>query len=157
MAIRLRELADQYAHHSGRPEITVFEAVAWAIDNGHLDSRLPREESLEVWRDLMSTSLQEDTIKVDGRVVRVRLCASVDVPNGDDEPSQRTLWAHVDDAPRDFIKKSFEQRRRGIYADVARFQIDLDYANRRLRARGLRPIQLSLEWPRDDQSSQGEA
>lgn len=153
---RLRELSDQYAREIGATEITAADVTDWAVAAHKLDRRLSPALTAVYWRDAISAALQRHTIKLDnGHIVRARICVRVDVaaePSEDDEedapprPTQKYLWALISDAPRDFIKRGFEQRRQGMEADHHRFFADLDYANSCLRRRGLRPIQMDLDF-----------
>lgn len=153
LATRLRELVDQYSRESGLAEYTVTDALAWAIESGRLDPRLPPELSFEAWKDLWAVSLQSDTIKVNGRIVRVRLCVRVDVPGEDAELTQRYLWSHVNDSPRDFMERALQQQRDGIERDGRRWLATRDYCNQVLHGRGERPLQMDLPNLRDDLES----
>lgn len=98
-------------------------------------------------RDL-ADAMREEYIK-DGKGRPVRQLHAARLPDIDDEgnKTQRTLWADIDTAPRDFMEVAFQQRREQIVGDCRQLNTDVEYYNS--KRPNEEPIQMWFDF-RDD-------
>jgi hypothetical protein len=80
-------------------------------------------------RDL-TDAMREEYI-TDGQGRPVRKLHAARMPDVDDEgrETQRTLWADIDTAPKEFMEVAFQQRREQIVGDCRQLNNDVEYYN----------------------------
>ncbi len=138
-----RVLADQYMRKNGLQTVEVSEVVEWAMRKGKLS--LSQDFLFKVHMACMSSSLREDTTKdMYGRKVRLRHCLTTTTQDDEWHPVQKTFWAHIDEAPDEFLLASLIQRKKAIAADLDSLKADLEFINLRREQAGKRAIQLNL-------------
>ena len=62
---------------------------------------------------------------------------------------QYTLWAMLDNAPREHMQKAFAQRREQVVGDLVQLATDVDAYNDKQTEVGVEPIQLWLDFTDD--------
>jgi hypothetical protein len=142
VADHFREVADRYAQVTGETTYVIADVVDWARDCGQLE--LCEEGIREALMHRMSEALRSHTARdALGRKIRLRHCVEY---RGNGDGTQRTLWAHIKDAPDSFLLESLWQRHKRVEADVESLRADLDNINARRVERGLRMIQMSFDF-----------
>jgi hypothetical protein len=93
-----------------------------------------------------------DAVVIDAQGRAVHLWHSVEVTKQDKDgtPLTTRLWSRIDNAEDDFLVQSLTQRRNGLLNDVISLHADLDFINDRREAAGKRPLQLLLDFSRDE-------
>ena len=145
---RGRNLIERYCLATGKTLYRLSDVYDWARERQELP--MGEEAVRLVNLQLLEEASRTDTVEGPKGKVRLRHCVEGITSNGDSEPHQETLWAHVDDAPYAFIFESFRQRRGRVAADVRQLKADLDFVNERYRARGEREIQLNFDFSDDE-------
>jgi hypothetical protein len=121
--------------------VSLDEVAAWAIDKG-LFRPAPRDVA-KLCRDALADSLRQEK-RIDAQGRKYRTMHSVRTWIGG---QQLSLWADIDTAPRDFLEKSFAQRRQAIVGDCFQIKQDVDHFND--ERSGEKPIQIILDFTED--------
>lgn len=125
-AVLQQRLRRQYQEETGTTgPVTTKEVAMWAVMRGYMKRPDPvdpmdrlAEEFARSWRQEMRHD--EET----GRPYRANH-AVTETRSG----KTITLWGDIDDAPREFVHKSFIQRREQIVGDCLQLTLDLDHFN----------------------------
>ena len=120
---------------------TSREVVAWGVRNGLLTT--PDIDPLHILAEDMSKALREEYRKDKyGRKYRVNHAV-----RGTKAGAQQTLWGALDSSPRQFMEKSFAQRRKQIVGDCLQLKTDIDVFNDKHPKEN--PIQVVLNFTED--------
>lgn len=132
---------DRYAAEVD-PSPTPLEDVAeWAVTKGLYRPNL--RTLVQLCRDDMADALRQDKrVDAQGRTYRAKISVRQWVGG-----TQLSLWADADLAPRLFVEKSVNQRRRQIASDCYQLKQDVDHFN--FARGGDEPIQLPLDFADD--------
>jgi hypothetical protein len=119
---KLQRIWHQFEEESGR-FATSREVVAWGVRNGLLTT--PDIDPLDILAEDMSKALREEYRK-DRYGRRYRFNHAV---RANKAGVQQTLWGTLDSSPRQFMEKSFAQRRKQIVGDCLQLKTDIDVFN----------------------------
>lgn len=138
---QLNAIFDRYAAEVSSEPTSLDDVVEWALDKGLCQPN--RRTLIQIFRDDLATSLrQERRIDEHGRSYRAKINVRENVGG-----MQMSLWSDADLAPRSFVQKSTNQRRRAIAHDCYQLKQDVDHFN---DARGgTNPLQLPLDFTDD--------
>jgi len=136
-----RRLLREYKSELGSIEpVVAIDVMRWAVRKGWLKLPAPAdpmkrlaEEAAKAWRD----ELRID--KTTGRPYRANHAVR-------DGRGQVTFWGDIDEQPRPFMQKAFQQRREQIVGDCWQLTLDLDHFN---SARGEEPIRIVFDFTED--------
>jgi hypothetical protein len=120
---------------------TTREVAAWAIENRLWEPH--REDIIEQCAEDLAKALREE-YRTHRRGRRYRAKHAVRISQGG---QQMTLWADIDNAPREHMEKAFAQRRSQIVGDCYQLKTDVDCYND-VHASEL-PIQVILDFSKD--------
>lgn len=141
----MMKIVDAWKANGGRWPAPVSAIVDFAISrklyNAH--ARIRR-----MCANDLTDAMREEYLK-DTRGRPVRKLHAARVPDLDDEGkrTQRTFWADIDTAPRDFMEIAFQQRREQVVGDCRQLSNDVEYYNS--QHPGEEPIQMYFDF-RDD-------
>lgn len=137
----LQHLWKQYIEENGEEPSSIGDCYEWAKRKN-----LWRPRPLDVARIFnreMADALRDETrTDASGRKYRARHCVRQSTGG-----VQLSLWGDIDTAPRDFIEKSVQQRRKGLVDYGYQMKMDVDHFNE-FRA-GEEPITLVLDVTED--------
>lgn len=120
---QMQKIWKQYEQNSQDDELTVQGCFVWAKAN-NLWSPKPQDVSKIFGREMADALRQEIRVDKYGRTYRAKHC--VKESRGG---VQMTLWGDIDEAPRKFMSKSFQQRRKGIVNDSYQLKQDVEHFN----------------------------
>ena len=120
---QLQQIWHAYEAENGSVPSTSREAVAWGVSQGMIIP--PEADPLAKLAQDMSKALREE-YAVDEHGRRYRVNHAVRVSKGS---VQRTIWAMMKDAPREYMQKAFTQRREQIVGDCVQLSTDVDVYN----------------------------
>jgi len=143
---QLREIAELY-RNSGQPwPATAREIALWAINNGHY--RAHHAKIIAKAAEEFASAMREDYYTdPQGRRVRALHVARFGSRSQDGSRVQKMLWDDIRTAPRDFMERAFQLRRRQIVGDCKQLKTDVDSFNDNHRDE--KPIQLLLDFADD--------
>lgn len=143
---QLREIANLY-RVSGQPWPAAARQIAiWAINNGHYRSHHAKVVA-KAAEELATAMREEYYTDPQGRRVRALHVARIVTRSSDGSRTQGMLWDDIRNAPREFMERAFQLRRRQIVGECKQLKIDVDSFNEN-RADAV-PIQIQLDF-RDD-------
>jgi hypothetical protein len=122
---RLTTAFHDYEDFIGRPG-TLRDAIDWGIETGRI--AIPQIDPKAALIDDLKDALRAETrIDNDGREYRVNAAVKYTSEGG----VQEGWWGDVDrkTTPDEFQVENFSQRRKGIVADCAKLQDDVDHFN----------------------------
>lgn len=138
---QMQAIFERYLATVSPNPVSLDEVAAWAIDEG-LFRPAPRDVA-KLCRDALADSLrQEKRVDAKGRKYRAKHSVRTWI-----EGQQLSLWADIDTAPREFLEKSFGQRRQSIVGDCFQIKQDIDHFND--EHPGEKPIQIILDFTDD--------
>lgn len=138
---QMQAIFERYRVTINPDPVSLDEVAAWAIDNG-LFRPAPRAVA-KLCRDALADSLrQEKRIDAKGRKYRAKHSVRTWIGG-----QQLNLWADIDTAPREFMEKSFSQRRQAIVGDCFQVKQDVDHFND--ERPGEKSIQVVLDFTED--------
>lgn len=138
---QMQAIFERYLATVSPNPVSLDEVAAWAIDEG-LFRPAPRDVA-KLCRDALADSLRQEK-RVDAKGRKYRAKHSVRTWIGG---QQLSLWADIDTAPREFLEKSFGQRRQAIVGDCFQIKQDIDHFND--EHPGEQPIQIILDFTDD--------
>ncbi|MFT9331918.1 MAG: hypothetical protein ABF533_07830 [Acetobacter persici] len=138
---QMQAIFERYRATVSSDPVSLDEVAAWALNEG-LFRPSPRDVA-KLCRDALADSLrQEKRIDAKGRKYRAKHSVRTWIKG-----QQLSLWADIDNAPRDFMKKSFAQRRQSIVGDCFQIKQDVDHFNDERQDE--EPIQIILDFTED--------
>lgn len=150
-ADHLRELLDDYIHSHGDSPVDLDAVYLWARRERRWEP--PRSNLVRVFKAEMARAAREDYY-VDPQGRRVRRKHAVVIKEGE---KQRSLWADILTAPPEHMRRSLQQRRRGIFGDITQLKTDMDSYNENNNPTPDKPIQLSFNFDADLERMEKEA
>jgi len=138
---QLQKVWHQYEAENGSVPATARDAVAWGVAKGMIDA--PKVDPLDKLASDMSTALRQE-YATDPKGRRYRVNHAVRTSKGG---VQYTLWAIMNDAPREYMQKAFIQRREQIVGDCV--QLDTDVGAYNTMRKDEKPIQIVLDFTND--------
>src|SRR5262245_8127407 len=142
-ADHLRDLLDDYIRAHGDSPVDLDAVYLWARREKRWEP--PRSNLVRVFKAELARAAREDYY-TDPQGRRVRRKHAVVIKEGE---KQRSLWADIQTAPLEHMRKSLEQRRRGIFGDVTQLKTDMDSYNENNNLTPAQPIQLSFNFDED--------
>lgn len=121
--VQLQDIWHRYQTENGDIPISAREAVAWGVAKGILT--MPEVDPLDKLAEDMSTALREE-YRTDKYGRRYRVNHAVRVTK---YGVQYTLWGAMDHSDRDFMERSYSQRRKQIVGDCLQLKTDADVYN----------------------------
>ena len=138
---QLQRIWHQFEEENGDVPTTSRQAAAWAVRRGLIT--MPEIDPLDRLAEDMSKALREEYRKdKDGRKYRVNHAVRVSKAG-----AQLTLWGMIDNSSRQFMEKSFGQRRKQIVGDCLQLKTDVDVFNDKNAKED--PIQVVLNFADD--------
>jgi hypothetical protein len=138
---QMQAIFERYGATVNSDPVSLDDVATWAINNG-LFRPTPRDVA-KLCRDALADSLRQEK-RLDAKGRRYRAKHSVRTWIGG---QQLSLWADIDTAPREFLEKSFAQRRQSIVNDCFQIKQDVDHFND--ERPGEQPIQLIIDFTDD--------
>lgn len=120
----LQDIINDYMDVNGNGPVDMKVIAAWAIATDRWE---PKPISLVrmAAAELSAAAREENYRDPQGRLVRKKHV----VREATSEGEQRYLWADIEDANPEHMRRSLSQRRRGILGDCRRLKTDLDSYN----------------------------
>ncbi|HEY1784853.1 MAG TPA: hypothetical protein VGG30_04860, partial [Pirellulales bacterium] len=143
---QLLEIRDVY-RASGEPwPASAREIAKWAINNKHyhINTGKALAKAAEEFADALRNEYYTDP---QGRRVRVNHAAKDPCIDDEGNRVQKQLWHDIRDADRDFMQRSFQQRRRHIVGECRQLKTDADSYND--NHPNEKPIQMVFDFRRD--------
>ncbi len=139
---QMQAIWQQYEQTNEGEELTIRDCFDWAIKN-KLWSPRPQDVA-KIFGNEMSDALRQE-IRIDdsGRQYRAKHCVKEERGG-----IQLTFWGDIDKATKQFMAKSFQQRRKGIVNDSYQLKQDVDHFNE-YRGKEVGQIQLILDFTDD--------
>jgi len=138
---QLQRIWHQFEVENGEVPTTSRQAVAWGVSRGLIT--LPEVDPLDCLAEDMSKALREEYRKDKyGRKYRVNHAVRVTKAG-----VQLTFWGMIDSSSRQFMEKSFGQRRKQIVGDCLQLKTDVDVFNDKNPKED--PIQIVLNFADD--------
>lgn len=138
---QMQAIFERYRATVSPDPVSLDEVATWAINQG-LFRPAPRDIA-KLCREALADSLrQEKRVDAKGRKFRVKHSVRIRIGG-----QQLSLWADIDTAPRDFMEKSFAQRRQAIVGDCFQVKQDVDHFNDERPYED--PIQIILDFTDD--------
>lgn len=134
---QLQDHFHKYESEHGHQPAQLADVASWMVQNDLWQIR-PTDVVQRCAEDL-SRALREE-YRTDKKGRRYRVNHAV-------REKQLTLWAVLDNAPRDHMEKAFAQRRRQIVGDCVQLKTDVDVYNDIQEEKV--PIQLVLDFTED--------
>lgn len=128
--------------NGGKPE-SPLKASKWGLENGLIP--MPKMDPADIVAGKMARALREQYAHDPKTGRRYRKYHAVRITK---RSVQFSLWANMDEAPRDHMVKAFQQRRQGIVGDCIQLKADVDVYNGRA-SQSDAPIQLVLDFTDD--------
>jgi hypothetical protein len=143
-SVVMQRLKRQYQEETGKEgPVSTIEVARWAVLRRFLPSPKPidpmarlADDFAKAWRE----EIRRD--KETGRPYRANH-AVTETRSG----ATLTLWGDIDEAPREFVHKSFIQRREQIVGDCLHLTLDADHYNAVHRDQD--PLQIPLDFTED--------
>lgn len=125
---QLRDIAELY-RDSGQPwPATARQIAIWAINHGHY--RTHHAKLVAKAAEEFASAMREDYYTdPQGRRVRALHVARVVSKSSDGSRTQKMLWDDIRNAPREFMERAFQLRRRQIVGDCKQLKTDVDSFN----------------------------
>jgi len=140
-AQQLVDIFNRYAAEVDDAPTPLEDVAEWAVLNGLYRPNL--KTVVQMCREDMAESLRhEKRVDEEGRTYRAKISVRQNIGG-----SQMSLWSDADLAPRTFVEKSANQRRRQIAGDCFQLKQDVDHFN--FARGGDRPIPLPLDFTDD--------
>jgi hypothetical protein len=143
---QLLEIKDIYRTSGGSWPASAREIAIWAINNGHYKSHQAKLIA-KAAEEFASAMREEYYTDPQGRRVRVLHAARTITRASDGNRTQKMLWDDIRNAPRDFMERAFQLRRRQIVGDCRQLKNDVDSYNDNHPDE--KPIQLMLNFNDD--------
>ena len=138
---QLNAIFDRYAAEVSSDPTSLDDVIEWALDKGLCQPN--RRTIIQIFREDLAASLrQERRLDDKGRSYRAKINVRETVGG-----VQMFLWSDADLAPRSFVQKSTNQRRRAISHDCFQLKQDVDHFND--ERGGDNPLQLPLDFTDD--------
>lgn len=137
----LRALMDEYAKETGKQAVNAYKVAQWALENGKYKPS-PSDARKKLAREMSRAAREDYTEDENGKPVRVRHAYRVTL--GDE---QLTFWVKVEDATRNQMHLSAQQRRRGILKDCEQLDRDVTHYNEKYNPG--ESIQLTFDFTED--------
>ena len=140
----LRELLNDYLLAHGGGPVDLGDVYAWARRQRRWEP--PAASQLRQFKEEVARAAREEYYTdPQGRRVRRKHAVVVLREGG----RQQSLWADIAGAPREHMRLSLQQRRRGVLGDLAQLKLDMDSYNENNNPEPGRPIQLSFNFEED--------
>lgn len=120
---QLQKVWHEYERVHGNVPATARDAVKWGVAQGLI--ALPKGDPYGKLSEDMSRALREE-YATDERGRRYRKNHAVRITKGG---VQTTMWAILDNAPREYMQKAFTQRREQIVGDCVQLATDVEVYN----------------------------
>lgn len=145
---QLQKFLPMYQAEKGEGAIfTARDVAAWAFEKGLWQPR--RVDVVDQLAEELARAWREE-YRTDARGRRYRAKHAVVLGRG--TPEQGTLWADIDNAPREHMQRAFAQRRQQIVGDCYQLKTDADVYNDKNQQ--MTPIQPVLDFTKDVQELQ---
>ena len=143
---QLRDIAELYRNSQQPWPATARQIATWAINNGYY--RTHQSKLIAKAAEEFASAMREDYYTdPQGRRVRALHVARVVSKSPDGSHTQKMLWDDIRNAPRGFMERAFQLRRRQIVGDCKQLKTDVDSFNDNHPDDG--PIQLFLDFTDD--------
>lgn len=120
---QLQNIWHKYQAEHGDIPISSREAVDWGVAKGLLS--VPKVDPLDKLAEDMSTALREE-YRTDKHGRRYRVNHAVRITK---YGVQYTIWGVIDHSDREFMGRSYAQRRKQIVGDCLQLKTDVDVYN----------------------------
>lgn len=138
---QLQSIWHKYQEENDDIPLSAREAVAWGVAKGILP--MPEVDPLDKLAEDMSTALREEH-RTDKYGRRYRVNHAVRVTK---YGVQYTIWGVMEHSDREFMERSYAQRRRQIVGDCLQLKTDADVYNDMNPDQS--PIQIVLNFTHD--------
>lgn len=120
----LQELFHRYQREHGELPAGTYQVVQWAMGKGLIEA--PRVDPIAILAEDMRRALREEYAvdPLTGR--RYRRNHAIRITQ---RGVQLSLWADIATAPREHMRKAFQQRRKQIVGDCIQLKVDVDVYN----------------------------
>jgi hypothetical protein len=138
---QLQKIWHEFEKENGNVPATAREAVKWGVARGMI--QMPKVDPYDKIAEDMARALREE-YGTDQYGRRYRKNHAVRVSKGG---VQHTMWAIMDNAPREYMRKAFVQRRDQIVGDCVQLATDVVVYNSMNAEQ--EPIQIPFDFTHD--------
>lgn len=122
-SVQMQSIFKKYQEEVSADPVDLKVVGAWAIANGLWAPR-PVDIQSRFAQDMAEALREEYRTDKSGRRYRSKLAVRTSK-----DGLQGSLWGDIDTAPRPYVEKNVQQRRRQIVGDCFQLQIDVDHYN----------------------------